>query len=199
MIQTKGGDYVLECHESGPEIVVYLGVATASLVLTKSVIDLVTTFLKTLQKERHKPLSSVKLSHRRITDGNIQDEILTEISFPLSDDTVRILNGKIQQALQRGAKQSSRTAFHLDCTANLAECGCACERCIEEMEAVFGGVPGVSRFYREGDGVVVEHDAGIVTPEQLMGIFRGLPSFYQNHFAPSIMENPGDKPDACVG
>jgi hypothetical protein len=41
------------------------------------------------------------------------------------------------------------------------------------MQAVFGGTPGVSRFYREGDGVVVEHDASMVTAEQLMDIFRG--------------------------
>lgn len=86
---------------------------------------------------------------------------------------------------------SSRTPFHLDCTANLAECGCACERCIEEMKAVFGGMRGVSGFYREGGGVVVEHDASVVTAEQLMDVFRGLPSFYQNHFVSSVMENPG--------
>lgn len=83
------------------------------------------------------------------------------------------------------------TAFHLDCTPVLAECGCTCGKCIEEMEAVFGGTPGVSRFYREGDGVVVEHDAGVVTAEQLLDIFRGLPSFHKSHFVPAVMENPG--------
>jgi len=59
------------------------------------------------------------------------------------------------------------------------------------MESVFGGTPGVSKFYREGDGVVVEHDADVVTPEQLMDIFRALPSFYENHFVPSVMTKPG--------
>ena len=86
---------------------------------------------------------------------------------------------------------TSRTPFHLDCTANLAECGCACERCIGEMTAVFGGTPGVSKFYREGDGVVVEHDPGVVTAEELMEVFRGLPSFYQSHFVPAVMAKPG--------
>ena len=84
-----------------------------------------------------------------------------------------------------------RSAFHLDCTAILAECGCKCGRCIEEMKSIFGGTPGVSKLYREGGGVVVEHDASVVTVEQLMDIFRGLPSFYRNHFAPSVMEQPG--------
>jgi hypothetical protein len=86
---------------------------------------------------------------------------------------------------------TSRTAFHLDCTANLSECGCACERCIEEMASIFGQMQGVSKFYREGHGVVVEHDASVVTAERLMDIFRGLPSFYENHFVPSVVEKPG--------
>jgi hypothetical protein len=84
----------------------------------------------------------------------------------------------------------SRTVFHLDCTGILAECGCTCGTCIAEMKAVFGGTPGVSKFYREGNGVVVEHDASAVTVEQLPEVFRRLPSFYSNHFVPSVMEHP---------
>jgi hypothetical protein len=79
----------------------------------------------------------------------------------------------------------------LDCHPIIPECGFACGRCIEEMTAVFGGIWGVSKFYREGDGVVVEHDAGVVMVEQLMDVFRGLPSFFSNHFVPSVMENTG--------
>jgi hypothetical protein len=86
---------------------------------------------------------------------------------------------------------TSRTAFHLDCTPIIPACGFACGRCVGEMTTVFGATPGVSAFYREGDGVVVEHNASVVTAEQLMDIFRGLPSFYQNHFVPSVLENPG--------
>jgi len=123
-------------------------------------------------------------------DGRIEDEILTEISFPLSDDTVRLLNGKIEQALQRCAKQHSRTAFHLDCGPIIPACGFTCGKCIGEMTTVFGGTPGVSAFYREGDGVVVEHDPGVVTAEQLMDVFRRLPSFYPNHFVPSVTAQP---------
>lgn len=85
---------------------------------------------------------------------------------------------------------TDRTAFHLDCTPVLAECGCTCGKCIDEMKSVFGKTTGVSKFYREGPGVVVEHDASVVTAEQLLDIFRGLPSFYQNHFVPSGMPNP---------
>ena len=86
---------------------------------------------------------------------------------------------------------ASRTTFHLDCTPVLAECGCKCGRCLEEMRAVFGGMPGVSKFYREGPGVVVEHEADTVTVEGLLDVFRTLPSFYRGHFVPSVRENPG--------
>ena len=57
--------------------------------------------------------------------------------------------------------------------------------------SVFGKMRGVSKFYREGDGVVVEHDASMVTAEQLMVVFRGLPSFYKSHFIPSVIKSAG--------
>ena len=85
---------------------------------------------------------------------------------------------------------TSRTAFHLDCTAILAECRCKCGKCIEEMKSAFGTMPGVGRFYREGGGVVVEHDASVATVDQLLDVFRGLPSFYRSRFIPSMLENP---------
>ncbi len=86
---------------------------------------------------------------------------------------------------------ASRTAFHLDCTPVIPACGFKCTKCIEEMKSVFGRTPGVSAFYREGDGVVVEHDPGVVTVKELLNIFRGLPSFYQTHFIPSVMADQG--------
>jgi hypothetical protein len=86
---------------------------------------------------------------------------------------------------------TSRTAFHLDCGPIIPACGFNCGKCIGEMETVFGGMRGVGAFCREGDGVVVEHDAGVVAVEQLMEVFRGLPSFYERHFVPSVMDEPG--------
>ncbi|MEN6333873.1 MAG: hypothetical protein ABFE01_06395 [Phycisphaerales bacterium] len=85
---------------------------------------------------------------------------------------------------------NSRSAFHLDCAPVLAECGFTCGRCIGEMKTVFEGTPGVSRFYREGNGVVVEHDPSVIAVEQLMEIFRRLPSFCRGHFAPSLLQGP---------
>jgi len=84
---------------------------------------------------------------------------------------------------------TSRTAFHLGCRPIIPACGFNCGKCIGEMKTVFDGTRGVSAFYREGDGVVVEHDASVVTAEQLMAVFRRLPSFYESHFVPSVMQN----------
>jgi hypothetical protein len=86
---------------------------------------------------------------------------------------------------------TSRIAFHLDCTGVIPECGFNCAKCIGEMESVFGGTHGVSKFYREGDGVVVEHDPSVIAVEQLLDIFRDLPSFYAGRFVPTVVEKPG--------
>ena len=86
---------------------------------------------------------------------------------------------------------TNRTVFHLDCTPVLTECGYKCGKCLDEMKSIFGKMPGVSRFYREDPGVVVEHDPNVIAVDRLLDIFRGLPSFHQNHFIPSVMANPG--------
>jgi hypothetical protein len=57
------------------------------------------------------------------------------------------------------------------------------------MELVFTKIKGVNKFYREGDGVVIEHDSGMVTVEQLIDVFKGLPSFYEGFFIPTVIRN----------
>lgn len=105
LIHSLEGDYVLECHESGPEIVVYLGVATASLLLTKSVVDLITAFLKALAKDHRSP-SRIKLTHRRVHADQVVDDILVEIDLPLTDDMTEMRTAKVREALQKTSEQS---------------------------------------------------------------------------------------------
>jgi hypothetical protein len=81
----------------------------------------------------------------------------------------------------------SRSAFHLDCTGIIPECGFQCATCIAEMQAVFTRQAGVDKFYRNGDGVVVEHDVAKVGAHQLFDLFKGLPSFYKGSFAPTLI------------
>lgn len=106
LIHSPGGDYVLECHESGPEIVVYLGVATASLLLIKSVVDLITAFLNALAKDHNSP-SRIKLIQRRGHTGQVADDILVEIDLPLTDDMTEILNEKVREALHKTTESPS--------------------------------------------------------------------------------------------
>ena len=46
LIEKDGNKFVLEQHESGPEIIVFLALATASLTLAKSIIDLISVIIK---------------------------------------------------------------------------------------------------------------------------------------------------------
>lgn len=80
-----------------------------------------------------------------------------------------------------------RSAFHLDCTPIIPACGFQCGKCIEEMAFVFANTEGVSKFYREGDGVIVEHDSNTVAVVHLIDIFKNLPSFYEGRFIPTLM------------
>ncbi len=86
---------------------------------------------------------------------------------------------------------TSRSAFHLDCTPMIPECGFNCASCIEELESTFAKMQGVSKFCIEGEGadtkLIVEHDPSIVAVDQLMGIFKGLPSFHKGCFIPTIL------------
>ena len=87
-----------------------------------------------------------------------------------------------------------RSAFHLDCTPLIPECGFKCPKCIREIESTLTGMQGVSKVYVEGEGaeqrLIVEHDPGRVTVEQLMDIIKGLPSFYEGFFIPTVIGNP---------
>jgi hypothetical protein len=53
---------------------------------------------------------------------------------------------------------------------------------------------GVSKVYMEGEGqeqkLIVEHDPDMVTVEQLLDVFKGLPSFYEGFFIPTVIGNP---------
>jgi copper chaperone CopZ len=88
----------------------------------------------------------------------------------------------------------SRSAFHLDCTPLTPECGFECSKCIQEIESTVTSIQGVSKVYIEGEGadqkLIVEHDPTTVTAEQLIDIFKGLPSFYEGFFIPTVIGNP---------
>jgi hypothetical protein len=71
-------------HESGPELLVFLAVATAGITLTKSVLDLITAIIKArsegIKKGDH-PSEPIELIVRRANDG---DEYRKEIVLRIS-------------------------------------------------------------------------------------------------------------------
>jgi hypothetical protein len=104
LIDTGDGKYVLESHESGPEIVICIGVITASVVLVTSIVNLIATFIKAKAKDDHKHTSRMKLSRRMVNNDQVTDEILVEIDLPLKNDIEQLLNDKIRKQLENHAE-----------------------------------------------------------------------------------------------
>ena len=103
--------FVLEDHESGPEIVLYLGVATASILMAKAGLELIMTILKNVIHERkHHP--RIKLIKRFVTKDAIEEEITMELDLPLSDETAKKLESQIHKALTRNRTKKSSLPRH---------------------------------------------------------------------------------------
>jgi hypothetical protein len=108
LVVLDGRRFVLECHESGPEILLYLGLATAALKLAKPIVDLLTTFVKGLQEERKGP--RLKLTRRRVVRGTVEEELLVEIDLPVSRETTKMIEAEVAKALQRDVEHGPTDA-----------------------------------------------------------------------------------------
>jgi hypothetical protein len=103
LVRKDNYEFVLECHESGPEIIIYLGVTTAFLALAKTIVDLITALLKARQKE-HK--ASLKYKITVMSYRGVLEEV--ELDLPLSDEVRKQLEERI------GGSLESRRATVLD-------------------------------------------------------------------------------------
>ena len=94
--------FVLECHESGPEIIIYLpiGIAGASLVI--NIINLILTIIKNMQQE--KSGAQFKITKRVINKSKVIEENVVEVDFPISKENITLLNKKITDILKRNEK-----------------------------------------------------------------------------------------------
>ncbi len=95
-----------EEHESGPEILVYLAVATAGITLVKSVIDLITAVIKARSdgiKKGDKPSDPVELIIRRVGNREeFHEQIVLRIGHtdPIDPATVeKRLNEALHQVV----------------------------------------------------------------------------------------------------
>lgn len=100
---SPGSELAFEEHESGPELLVYLAVATAGLTLAKSVIDLVTAIIKARSDGVKKGDSSsdpVELIVRRVDRGDeFSEEIVFRIGHKESVD-VKAVKKQLEAALR---------------------------------------------------------------------------------------------------
>lgn len=103
LIDKMNEKFVLECHESGPEIVAYL--KTISIDLIKSIIELIITLLKAFQNEKHKSTLKFKIIKRCFQKGQIEEEKIMELDLPLSNDVIKKLNDNISDNIGNVLKE----------------------------------------------------------------------------------------------
>ena len=101
LIEKGRNKFVLEQHESGPEIIVFLALATASLTLAKFIVDLISVIIKGLSNEHKKRPSRINISKKQLIKGKVQEENLIESDIPISKDTQKQLEEKIKQSIRK--------------------------------------------------------------------------------------------------
>jgi hypothetical protein len=101
-------ELVFEEHESGPELLVYLAVATAGITLAKSVIDLVTAIVKSRAegvKKGDKPAEPAELIVRRIEKGqDFREEIVLRVGHKELADA-KVIKKQLDEALCKLVKK----------------------------------------------------------------------------------------------
>jgi hypothetical protein len=109
-LNTSAADLELVEHESGPELLVYVAVATAGLTLAKSVMDLITAVIKARSegvKKGDRPNDPVELIVRCVEDGTgFHEEIVLRIGHSDPVDS-KVIERQIAQALRKLHKQES--------------------------------------------------------------------------------------------
>jgi hypothetical protein len=106
---SRDSELVFEEHESGPELLVYVAVATAGITLAKSVIDLITTIIKARAegvKRGDKPTEPVELIVRRVDDGHeFREELILRIGHKEPVDA-KVIEKQLDDALRKLTKKS---------------------------------------------------------------------------------------------
>lgn len=91
-------------HESGPELLVILALATAGVTLAKSVIDLIAAIIKARSegiKKGDKPAEPLKLIVRRVADEDgFREEIVLTIGHEQPVDA-KVIEGQVAEALKK--------------------------------------------------------------------------------------------------
>ena len=108
-------NFVFEEHESGPEILVYLALASSLITLSGNIIDLIATIIKARSesvKKGDRPHDPVELIVRRvIKSGEIREEKVLRIGYddPINDKEIeRKLNDATQKLVSEVKKKKRK-------------------------------------------------------------------------------------------
>ena len=102
LLKENDKSFVLECHESGPEIIIY---GVASSLIGAAIAKLVTMFLTSLRDD-HKSLGALKVTLRRQVKNEVDEEIIVKVDMPLSGEVVKQLNNRIIKAIEKEVESS---------------------------------------------------------------------------------------------
>lgn len=100
LVSNNNERFVIECHESGPEIILY---GVVSGVLSNLIAKLIILFLKNIYQENKNP-GLLKLTKQRYIKGQVEEMKIMEIILPLSDEITDKLNSNIKKALNKKEK-----------------------------------------------------------------------------------------------
>lgn len=106
----RTSDFALVEHESGPELLLYLAIATTGVTLAKSVIDLIVAIIKARAegvRKGDRPSDPVEVIVRRIGNGDrfVEEKVL-RIGHTASVSGAEI-EARVNQALKRLGKTSN--------------------------------------------------------------------------------------------
>lgn len=104
LIETGDGKFVLECHESGPEIVVIMTTATVGFLLIKSIIELVTTILKSKSKDIRRKTNKLIITKRTFTGPHYREDRIIEVDLPADKTSLVNLAAELRKALVKTTK-----------------------------------------------------------------------------------------------
>lgn len=107
LIGKNNNMFVLECHESGPEIIIFLGLNLASNIIAKYITDLIGAFIKFLGGKHRQERAPTKLrfTKRRQIKGVIEEEEILEVDLNSIDSSImknieKKLNTKIKSFIK---------------------------------------------------------------------------------------------------
>lgn len=104
LIETGDGAFVLECHESGPEIVTAIN---AGVDLIRSIIDLVVTILKSKWKDTRRNTGKIVLTKRTLVGTQCHEERIIEVDLPLNSSLEKILTTELKKTF--GKKEPNQS------------------------------------------------------------------------------------------